>query len=221
MGLLGGLKKIGKAVGGVAKQAAPFVGLIPGAGTIAGGALGGLGSLASGDSLGEALKYGAKGAVGGYLGSAALGGKGIAGLGGLLKGGSGASGILGGLKKVGGSPGKVIGMGPSGMPIFAPQEQGGGGGFLGSLGGLLGGGLKKIGGVDGLLGGASLGYGAYQQKQAGDMRNKALKMVEQDYASRAPLRSMGLQGMLNEQRPDLTSTFAGASDNPFSRRRVG
>jgi hypothetical protein len=218
--LSSGLRK----VGGVAKKAAPLAGLIPGVGTVAGGLIGGLGSLASGDNIGEALKYGAKGAVGGYLGNAA----------------GGLGGILGGLKRIGGGglpnadrdygitgSGSIGGKGDlSGLPmpsIGGAPKSGGLGGILGGLlggsggiGGLLSGGLKKIGGVDGLLGGAATGYGAYQMKQAGDMRNKALKMVEQDYATRAPLRSQGLAGMLNEQRPDLSSTFA--SNNPFSRR---
>jgi hypothetical protein len=218
MGLLGGLKKVGKVVGGVAKRAAPIAAMIPGVGTVAGAAIGGLGSRASGDNLKTAIGYGIKGALPGALGK----------LGGL-------GGVLGGLKRIGGggAPSLDVGdlskvIGNSGMPGGAAPGLGssGKGGVLGSLGsiiggagglgGILGGGLKKIGGVDGLLGGAATGYGAYQMKQAGDMRNKALKMVEQDYASRAPLRSQGLAGMLNEQRPDLSSTFA--SNNPFSRR---
>lgn len=56
------------AVGGLAEKAAPFVGMIPGIGTLAGGAIGGLGALAHGDGLGGALKYGAMGAAGGIGG---------------------------------------------------------------------------------------------------------------------------------------------------------
>lgn len=56
------------AVGGLAEKAAPFVGMIPGIGTLAGGAIGGLGALAHGDGLGGALKYGAEGAAGGLGG---------------------------------------------------------------------------------------------------------------------------------------------------------
>lgn len=56
------------AVGGLAEKAAPFVGMIPGIGTLAGGAIGGLGALAHGDGIGGALKYGAEGAAGGIGG---------------------------------------------------------------------------------------------------------------------------------------------------------
>ena len=74
MGFLG---KIGHAighavhqVGGLAEKAAPFVGMIPGVGTLAGGAIGSLGALAHGDGLGGALKYGAEGALSGVGGGA-------------------------------------------------------------------------------------------------------------------------------------------------------
>lgn len=212
MGLLGGLKKIGKVVGGVAKQAAPVISMVPGVGTVAGAAIGGLGSLASGDNLKTAIGYGVKGAMPGMLGKLA-GAGGIAG-----KAGS----ILGGLKKVGG--GSIGGSGAlSGLPMpsIGKAPRGGVGGIIDSLGGIGGiggsilGGLKKIG-VDDVLGGASLGYGAYQMKKAGDLRNKSLKMVEDEYRERAPLRKVGLSGLMNEQRPDLSQVFA--SQNPFARR---
>lgn len=188
--LSSGLKKVGH----VAEKAAPFVGLIPGVGTLAGGAIGGLGALAAGDGLKGALKYGAEGALSGYGGSKLLGGKGILGIG-------------GGLKKIGGA----IGLG--GAPAEAGASSGGG---LSGIAGLIGSGVSKLGGIDGLLGAGGLGYGAYQQKQAGDMRDKALKLITDDYATRAPLRQAGLSGMLNETPPDLSQTFA--SQNPFARR---
>lgn len=72
MGFFG---KIGHAIGhgvhelgGLAEKAAPYVGMIPGVGTIAGGAIGGLGALAHGEGLKGALKYGAEGALSGYGG---------------------------------------------------------------------------------------------------------------------------------------------------------
>ncbi len=65
--------------GGIAKKLAPFVSLIPGAGTLAGAALGGLGSLAHGDKFGSILKSGLMGAAGGFAGSKLLGGKGLTG----------------------------------------------------------------------------------------------------------------------------------------------
>ncbi len=220
-----GLKK----VGGVAKKVAPFAGLIPGVGTLAGAAIGGLGSLASGDNIGEALKNGAIGGLSGYGGSKLLGGKGILGIGGALKKVGGRTPDIIGADQRGNGGGTIGGSGPlSGLPMpdIGKAPGGGGlGGVLGGIGGLLGGSggvggflggaLKKVGGIDNVLGAGALGYGAYQQKQAGDMREKALKLITDDYATRAPLRTQGLSGMLNEQRPDLSSVFA--SQNPFRR----
>lgn len=89
------LKKIGKAIGGVMKKAAPVVGLIPGVGTLAGAAIGAGGSVLSGNNLKSHLKHGA---IGGISGAA----------GGLLKGSGGASSILSKIPG-GGSLGKGIG----------------------------------------------------------------------------------------------------------------
>lgn len=203
-----GLKKIGHAVGGVAEKAAPFVGLIPGVGTLAGGAIGGLGALAHGDGLGGALKYGALGATSGLANSKLLGGGGLKAIGSKLG--------------IGGHSGGGYDINNPADNIFAGSASGGGGGgLLSSLGGIgsgLLGGLKKVG-IDNILGGGALGYGAYQQKQAGDMRDKALKLITDDYATRAPLRTQGLQGMLNETPPDLSSIYSDPQ-NPFSRKRV-
>jgi hypothetical protein len=147
--------------------------------------------------------------------------------------GNAGGGFLGGLKKIGGSVvsqalpqvfGAGQGVGTGGVGGTVGKVLGGTDGRLGldDVGGFLKGGINKLGGVDGLLGAGALGYGAYQQKQAGDMRDKALKLIEQEYASRAPLREMGMKGLMNEQRPDLSQEFAGTIDNPFSRlRRVG
>ena len=89
MGFLG---KIGHAighavhqVGGLAEKAAPFVGMIPGVGTLAGSAIGGLGALAHGDGLSGALKYGAEGGLSGFGG----------GLMHSAENGTGGSGFLG------------------------------------------------------------------------------------------------------------------------------
>lgn len=111
---------------------------------------------------------------------------------------SSSGGFAGGLKKIGGSV----------VDSLSHNKQG-------IIDSVLGG-VKHLG-VDNVLGGGALAYGAYQQKKAGDMRNKALKMVEQDYAERAPLRKLGVSGMMNEQRPDLSSVFAPAM-NPFLRK---
>lgn len=113
---------------------------------------------------------------------------------GLATGGIGGGLVGGALKKVGGK---------------------GLGGAIGKFGGGILGGLKKIG-IDGALGGASLAMGAYQQKKAGDLRGKALGLAEKRYAEQAGLRKMGMQGLMNEQRPDLSGVFQ--SQNPFMRR---
>jgi hypothetical protein len=77
------------------------------------------------------------------------------------------------------------------------------------------GGLKKVG-VNGVLAGASGVAGVNASRNAANDRKKALKLIESGYAEREPLRKLGLSGMLNEQRPDLSSTFA-TSGNPFRR----
>lgn len=237
--LSSGLKK----VGGVAEKVAPYVGLIPGVGTIAGGAIGGLGALAHGDGLKGALKYGAAGAISGYGNAAKLGGMGAKAIfqGGLKKVGSnlgtlamggklggngipnpdvsgalntangiadkygsqGGGGFLDGLKKVGGG---IVGMG-SGVGMGGSH-----GGFLDSI---LGG-IKGIG-VDGALAGAAGLAGANASRNASNYRNKALGLVQGQWDDKAPLRKVGLAGMLNEQRPDLSSVYADPQ-NPFARK---
>ncbi len=221
------LKPIGKAYNKISDFGAQAAGFVPGIGPILAGGIKASGDVLGGKNLKTALLNGVKtggsayiggkigGALAGKLGSkvpSAVSGAKIIGIGpngvplfDQTGGGGGLGGqILGGLKKVGGG---IIG---------ADQRGDGGGGFLDDIGGMLSGGLKKIGGIDNVLGAGALGYGAYQQKQAGDMREKALKLITDDYATRAPLRTQGLSGMLNEQRPDLSSVFA--SQNPFSRR---
>jgi len=47
--------------------------------------------------------------------------------------------------------------------------------------------------------------------------NQALGIANQSYADRAPLRTAGVQGMVNNKAPDLSSVFA--SGNPYSKIR--
>lgn len=131
--------KIGKAikkgvhdVGGLAEKAAPFVGMIPGIGTLAGGAIGGLGALAHGDGLGGALKYGAAGAASGFGGSKLLGLASKAG-GALTAPGSPGSGVLSTI--AGGAKGAIDAAGSHGI----------------SIGDILKGGLTAAGGISGLV----------------------------------------------------------------------
>lgn len=70
-GIWNGIKSVGKTIGGVAKSVAPVLGVIPGVGTLAAGAIGGLGGLLHGGPK-EALT-GALGGVSGGLAKKALG----------------------------------------------------------------------------------------------------------------------------------------------------
>lgn len=88
----------------------------------------------------------------------------------------------------------------------------GGGGALGMLKGLGG---KLLGNSDLLLGGLSMYQGQKQQNQANDLQKRALALAEQRYAETAPLREMGLKGLQNTQRRDLSATFRNNA-NPFS-----
>lgn len=219
-------KKIGKVIskiGGVAKKAAPFVGMIPGVGPIAAGALGGLGGLVSG-GFGGALKGAAGGAAGGF------GGKLLQ----RLLGGRGGGG--GGLtpEQVGIRPGSIqealAGLGA----IPGARSGAGGGGGRGGAGGFL---SKLFGGVgdyisqDPLraLGIGLSGLGAYQgaqqQSRANKFREEALGMARERYASTAPFReavtsrALALDPRSAGQRPDLGDVFRN-TENPFSRSFV-
>ncbi len=126
MAFLGSFGKLlGKGLKGVSKVA----GVIPGVGTLAGGAMGGLGEL---------LEKGSKTNLGGFLGSAgggALSGtlSGLLGLGGGGEGGGGIKGFLsnaiGGLTGGGeggstvGSLGKLLGLGLGGAQVYGDYKQ--------------------------------------------------------------------------------------------------
>lgn len=192
------VKKVGRSVGQVAQKAAPLVGMVPGYGTVAGAALGGLGSLASGDSLKTALKSGAKGAIGGYLGAS------VGGLPGLISKGQGLLGSgLGGLVGMSGI------MSPTGIPDGGFQignsvynaagdlisdNISGGSGALGFLGNLLGGhggaqqgagqqGGFNLGGLGGLLGAGAAGYGLSELVDAIKDGKSAAEPVQKDVLS--------------------------------------
>lgn len=189
--LSSGLKKVGH----IAEKVAPFAGLIPGVGTLAGAAIGGLGALAAGDGLKGALKYGVEGGLSGLGGSKLLGGKGILGIG-------------DGLKKVGGAlahPGDSLSsLSKSGIP-----------GLVGQAGGIVNG-IKNN--VDPLLGSAALYAGYKKSGQADDYRKQAMDLAMQNWNDRSDLRKVGISGMLNETPPNLSSLFQANQSNPFSRR---
>lgn len=135
LGKIGGALKHGvHELGGLAEKAAPVVGMIPGVGTLAGGAIGGLGALAHGDGLKGMLKSGAMGALSGYGGgllkgteaganAASTGGSFLSKVGGVLK--SGAGQIAGNFKNADGSLdlAKLVAAGGAGANMIGQAKQ--------------------------------------------------------------------------------------------------
>lgn len=161
--------------------------LLPGVGGVLGGALAG----ATGNGR-PSLKR---------IGGGALTGA-IAGYGGSLLGGGGkaASAASGGV-----APGIA-------NAASAGAQRG--------IGSSLLGGLKKIGGfaldnIDPIMGAASMYQGAKAQGKADDLNKRALALREQQYADFAPIRKLGLAGMQNTQRPDLSAIYRN-QQNPFA-----
>lgn len=110
--------------------------------------------------------------------------------------------------------------GAKGAAVLAPValSGGAGAGLLGAgggagAGGLFGSGLSLL---DAGLGVASGIAGYDASRKQGRLQDKALKSAEAAYLERAPLRKLGLEMMLNQQAPDLTTDFANPS-NPFAR----
>lgn len=130
--------------------------------------------------------------------------------------------------------GAVIGVGPTGMPIFAPPGMGiggavanaaagaaGGGGWLNTLGGAALSGVKKgLGGFSAgdLIKGAATGYDIYNKEKERAFEQGREKKYDayndEDraaqaawFASRAPLRQAGEQGLLHPKTFDYSSIF--------------
>lgn len=180
-----------KGVGHLAEKAAPYVGMIPGVGTIAGGAIGGLGGLAAGDGLSGAVKYGAEGAAGGYGGAA---------LRSLSTGG-----------KIAAAAGTLA----SGHPAHAPYEPGdydptGGSSLPSPEGGGTNKWLMGLAGLEGL-------NSAYLGNKASNLSDAALKSVKGSYSERAPLRSAALSGLLHPQTRDTSNLTAIRSAVPYAQ----
>jgi hypothetical protein len=87
-------------------------------------------------------------------------------------------------------------------------------------------GVSHLGGgsAGGTLGNLALGgLAGYQalnaanaSKRAGQLSDKAINLAESRWNDAAPLRTAGQARLLNPNRPDLSSVFAGSS-NPFAR----
>lgn len=123
----------------------------------------------------------------------------------------GAGAVASGVSKVGGALKAIPGASQIGNAIT------GGNGLSGAVS-KVGGFLKDHG--DQLLGAGSLYEGYKANQKSNDLMNEALASAKGSYAERAPLRTAGVQGLLNQQRPDLSSVYANPS-NPYSRVRVG
>lgn len=199
---------VGKALGGALKFAAPIAAMaIPGIGPLAAAGIAAGGNVAgralSGDkfSLGSTLLSGAAGAGGNWL----LGGQGFKGIGGIPQR----------LGFGGGASAGAAGNATQGMPgvMGAAGGGGGAGGFS------LGGALDAVGRYGPLVVG---GLGAYQtmqdQSKANELRERGIKMAEQDYAGRAPFRALATSYAQRPepQRADLSSIFYDPG-NPFNR----
>ena len=172
------VKKAVKKVGNLAQDVAPFAGLIPGVGTVAGAALGAGGSLLSGDKFSTALKSGVMGGVGGYLGGQ------VGGLPGIIGGFTGAGGGLANLGAGGALNGLINGTG-------------GLGGLAGAAGGAGGGSNALLGSLLNLGGGI---YGAHTAGQAADAQSDAARealglqrdIYNQQRTDQEPFRQAGL-----------------------------
>jgi hypothetical protein len=129
-----------------------------------------------------------------------------------------SGGFLDGLKKVGGN-------------VLQDQVKGGGQdsrGWLDKLtgGNGIGGAIGNIGGFindhkDTALGAAALAESYKNSRKADDYRKQGLNFANDSWKAREGLRKVGVAGMMNETRPDLSEDFYDPN-NPFARpmRRV-
>lgn len=114
---------------------------------------------------------------------------------------------------VGNVAGGVLG----GLGALAEGKGIGGALTAGAANAIPGGGvLKTIGKALPLVSaGASMLSGYQKNKQANKAANAAGGIMRQQYTDFAPLRTIGLKGVQDMTRPDLTSVYRNA-DNPFA-----
>lgn len=213
----------GKTVGKGLQQAAPLTaGILAATGVGAPLAAGlmaaqqGMGSVLQGKNAASSLKAAGMGAAAGAL-----------------------PGVLSGIGKVGGAAlGKVMpGAVQSALPGAAAAA--GAGGAAGAAGGVasvaapsgIAGILKSAGGSvlksalknpELLMAGVGAVQNARDSSRANALRNEALGMAKDDYASRAPIRAEALKKLMalqSPERPDLSATFVDAG-NPYSQSRT-
>ncbi len=215
-GFFGSVQSVGA---DLLKYGAPIAaGFIPGIGPIAAGAIAAGGNTAGralqGDpfSLKSALLSGAAG----YGGNALMGGQGLNGVSGIpgrlgIGGGGGAGSQVGNMtQSMGGGlsagPGAASGAGAGAFSTAAGG--GGGGGVLAAL--------SKYGP---LAMGALGAVGSYQDNaKANDLRERGIRMAEQDYAGRQPFRDNATMfaTMPQPTMPDLSNIYEDPG-NPYNR----
>jgi len=194
-----GIAKVGKVVGNVAQKAAPFAGLIPGVGPLAGLALGAGGSLLAGHNMATTLQSGAAGGLSGLAGSKLLGGKGVLGISGLLKGGAGSGAPAdptGASAPTGGLPTSI------GALVAEAQKRGI------SIGDLVKLGIGGAGAVSGIVSSSKAG------KQASDAYGRQAGIADQMNARGAPLADAAQKGLL--ARLAMGSNPYADRANPFT-----
>lgn len=203
------------ALGGIAKVAAPFAGLIPGVGIPLAAGLGALGNTAGNLMQGNGfdLKGALLSAAAGGAGSALTGGQGFKGLGGAPA----RMGLTDGIPNAPGAGALNAAAGASGMPAMAAPAAAGGGGLTHAIGS----GISKLGGL-GNVAKAGVAVGGFldsraQRHAAERMANarlgvnqEQLRMAEDDYNSRAGLRNTALSrlGAL-AAKPPVSSIYGG------------
>jgi hypothetical protein len=214
----GTIGKIGQEIKiGAGKVASnPLVQGVAGAffGPLAGAGLGVLGKeldtsngyTGVGDILKGGLAGGAAGAAGSGIktGVTSLLGKAIPS---ATEGGAAGSGWLDKAKSIF-SGGGMDGQGNFGLAGDLAGKLGGQAGSL--LGGQAGGTLDKV------LLGASIADAALQRKRQMDLQDKGIDYATNAYSERAPLRTRGLQLMMDESAPDLSAIFQN-SHNPYTK----
>lgn len=143
-----GLRNAGRSLGKAAKQAAPVVGLIPGVGTAAGAAIGGLGSVLSGGNMKSHLNAGIQGGLSGYANTKLLGGQGYKGILSMVPGMGAGTSAMPTTAAAGNTAVSTI-PAASGAPgtLMAQYGGTGAGGLLPSAGGGIGVGASQIGGT--------------------------------------------------------------------------
>lgn len=144
-----GISRVGKTVGHIAEKAAPFAGLIPGVGPLAGLAIGAGGSILAGHNLANTVKEGALGAASGLAGSKLRGG--IGSIASRVLGSGGAPATAGGAAPGGDAAAGSGALGSIGALVAAARAHGV------SIGDILQGGLAAAGGISGAVSAAKAG----------------------------------------------------------------